>query len=118
MPPATAPEGRIGGTVTLAEGRAVTLSVPRTGEHLIRDWTKFRVGRIVYEAASPTRRSWVSVSRDERPALIAAEPDLFFLHRPSDQRCQWIDAWMGNLAEPEVREFRDRRVADGRCPGG
>ncbi len=35
--------------------------------------------------------------RDERPALIAAEPDRFFLHRASDQRFQWIDTWMGTL---------------------
>jgi hypothetical protein len=39
--------------VTLAEVRAVALSLPRTQEHLIRDWVKFRVGRIVYVAISP-----------------------------------------------------------------
>ncbi len=46
--------------VMLAEVRAVALSLPRTEEHLIRDWVKFRVGRIVYAAVSRTRRSWAS----------------------------------------------------------
>ncbi len=52
--------------------------------------------------------------RDERPALIAAEPGRFFLHRPSDQRYQWIDAWMENLGDGGDARVRDRRLADGR----
>jgi hypothetical protein len=92
--------------VTLADVRAVALSLPRTEERLIRDWVKFRVGRIVYAAVSPDETIMgFGFPRDERPALIAAEPDRFFLHRPSDQRYQWIDAWMENFAEPEMREF-------------
>lgn len=92
--------------VTLAKVRAVALSLPRTQEHLIRDWVKFRVGRIVYAAVSPDETIMgFGFPRDERPALIAAEPDRFFLHRPSDQRYQWIDTWMGTLGETEMREF-------------
>jgi hypothetical protein len=92
--------------VTLAEVRAVALSLPRTEEHLIRDWVKFRVGRIVYAAVSPDETIMgFGFPRDERPALIAAEPDRFFLHRPSDQRYQWIDAWMERFAAPEMREL-------------
>ena len=41
--------------VTVAEVRAVALSLPRTQEHLIRDWVKFRTGRIVYAAVSPDK---------------------------------------------------------------
>ncbi len=92
--------------VTLAGVRAVTLSLPRTEEHLIRDWVKFRVGRIVYAAVSPDETIiGFGFPRDERPALIAAEPDRFFLHRPGDQRYHWIDTWMGPLGEAEMREF-------------
>ena len=92
--------------VTLAEVRAVALALPRTEEHLIRDWVKFRVGRIVYAAVSPDETIMgFGFPRDERPALIAAEPDRFFLHRPSDQRYQWIDAWMESLAAPEMRNW-------------
>lgn len=92
--------------VTLAEVRAVALTLPRTEEHLIRDWVKFRVGRIVYAAVSPDETIMgFGFPRDERPALIAAEPDRFFLHRPSDQRFQWIDAWMETIGPAEMREF-------------
>lgn len=92
--------------VTLADVRAVALSLPRTDEHLIRDWVKFRVGRIVYAAVSPDETVMgFGFPRDERPALIAAEPDRFFLHRPGDQRYQWIDTWMETLGQAEMREF-------------
>ena len=91
--------------VTLAEVRAVALALPRTEEHLIRDWVKFRVGRIVYAAVSPDETIMGFGILDERPALIAAEPDLFFLHRPSDQRYQWIDAWTETISPAEMREF-------------
>ncbi len=92
--------------VTLAEVRAVAVSLPRTEEHLIREWVKFRVGPIVYAAVSPDETIMgFGFPRDERPALIAAEPDRFFLHRPSDQRYQWIDAWMGTIELAEMREF-------------
>jgi hypothetical protein len=92
--------------VTLAEVRAVALALPRTEEHLIRDWVKFRVGRIVYAAVSPDETIMgFGFPRDERPALIAAEPDRFFLHRASDQRYQWIDAWMETIGPEEMREF-------------
>ena len=46
--------------VTLAEVRAVALRLPCTEEHLIRDWVKFRVGRIVYAAVSPDETIRVS----------------------------------------------------------
>jgi hypothetical protein len=91
--------------VTLAEVRAVALSLPRTEEHLIRDWVKFRVGRIVYVTVSPDETIMgFGFPRDERPALIAAEPDRFFLHRASDQRYQWIDTRMESLGPAEMRE--------------
>jgi hypothetical protein len=92
--------------VTLDEVRAVALALPRTEEHVIRDWVKFRVGRIVYAAVSPDETIMgFGFPRDERPALIAAEPRRFFLHRPSDERYQWIDAWMEPLGPDEMREF-------------
>ena len=48
--PAQAAESGHGDT---GEVRAVALSLPRTEEHLIRDWVKFRIGRIVHAAVSP-----------------------------------------------------------------
>jgi hypothetical protein len=92
--------------ITAHDVRAVALSLPRTQEHLIRDFVKFRVGRIVYATISPDETILgFGFPREERAALIAAEPDRFFLHRPGDQRYQWIDAHMALLSPAEMREF-------------
>ena len=39
--------------ITAADVRGVARPLPRTEEHLIRDYTKFRVGKIVYASISP-----------------------------------------------------------------
>jgi hypothetical protein len=92
--------------VTVHDVRAWALALPRTEEHLIRDYVKFRVGRIVYAAVSPDETILgFGFPREERAALIAAEPDRFLLERPSDQRYNWIDARMAALTLAEAREF-------------
>src|SRR5260370_15082717 len=92
--------------ITAQDVRAVALSLPRTEEHLIRDHVKFRVGKIVYVAISPDETIMgFGFPREERAALIAAEPDRFFLDRPSDHRFNWIDARMALLDPAEMREF-------------
>jgi hypothetical protein len=92
--------------VTAQDVRAVALSLPRTEEHLIYDHVKFRVGKIVYVAITPDETIvGFAFPREERPALIAAEPDRFFVHRPSDARFNWIDTHMALLGPAEMREF-------------
>ncbi|HVB42137.1 MAG TPA: MmcQ/YjbR family DNA-binding protein [Streptosporangiaceae bacterium] len=92
--------------MTLPDVRAWALALPRTEEHLIRDYVKFRVGRIVYATVSPDETVLgFGFPREERAALIAAEPGKFFLERMSDQRYHWIDARMPALSPAEAREF-------------
>lgn len=92
--------------VTVQDVRALAVTLPRTEEHLIRDYVKFRVGRIVYAAVSPDETIMgFGFPREERAALIAAEPAKFLLERPSDQRYNWIDARMAMLDLAEMREF-------------
>jgi len=92
--------------VTVDDVRGWALALPRTEEHLIRDYVKFRVGRIVYATVSPDETIMgFGFPREERPALIAEEPDRFLLERPSDQRYNWIDARMAALTRDEAREF-------------
>jgi len=98
--------------VTVQDVRDVALSLPRTAEHLIHDRVKFRVGRIVYAALSRDEAILgFGFPREERAALIAAEPDRFLLERPSDARYQWIDARLDTLSRAEMREF----VTDAWC---
>lgn len=92
--------------VTLPEVRAWVMALPRTEEHLIRDYVKFRIGRIVYASVSPDETVMgFAFPREERAALIAAEPDRFLLERISDGRYNWIDARMETLGRAEAREF-------------
>ena len=92
--------------VTVYDVRAWALALPRTEEHLIRDYVKFRVGRIVYATVSPDETILgFGFPREERAALIAAEPGRFLLERLSDQRYNWIDARMATLSPEEAREF-------------
>jgi hypothetical protein len=92
--------------VTVHEVRAWAMALPRTEEHLIRDYVKFRVGRIVYATVSPDETILgVGYPREERAALIAAEPEKFFLERLSDQRYNWVDAHMAALGLAEAREL-------------
>jgi hypothetical protein len=92
--------------VTVHDVRACAMSLPRTTEHLIWDHVKFRVGKIVYATVSPDETIMgFAFPRDERAALIAAEPDRFLLARPSDQRFNWIDVRMATVGRAEMREF-------------
>lgn len=92
--------------VTVQDVRAVAMSLPRTEEHLIHDRVKFRVGRIVYAALSRDETILgFGFPREQRAALIAAEPDRFLLARASDARYQWIDVRMAMLSVAEMREF-------------
>lgn len=92
--------------VTVRDVRACALSLPRTEEHVIRDYVKFRVGRIVYAAVSPDETILgFGFPREQRAALIAAEPQRFLLERRSDERYNWIDARMATLSLAEAREF-------------
>jgi hypothetical protein len=92
--------------VTAQQVRDVALSLPRTEEHLIRDHIKFRVGKIVYVAISPDETVMgFGFAKEERAAMIAAEPDRFFLDRPSDARFNWIDVYLELVSPAEMREF-------------
>jgi hypothetical protein len=92
--------------ITAADVRAVALSLPRTAEHLIRDQVKFRVGKIVYASISPDELTMgFGFPKEQRAALIAAEPDKFAMPRLSDQRFHWVHARMAVLDPDEMREL-------------
>jgi len=92
--------------ISVRDVRRCALALPRTEEHLIRDYVKFRVGRIVYATVSPDETILgIGFPKEQRAALIAAEPHRFLLERVSDQRYNWIDAYMSALTPSEAREL-------------
>jgi hypothetical protein len=92
--------------VTIDDVRAWAMSLPRSSEHLIHHRVKFRVGKIVYAAVSQDETMMgVGFPKEERGALVAAEPAKFSLPRPSDMRFHWVHASMAELDVPEMREL-------------
>jgi hypothetical protein len=92
--------------VTVPDIRVWAMSLPRTEEHLIRDHIKFRVGKIVYVSVSPDETIMgFGFPREERGALIAAEPEKFSLPRTSDLRFNWVHARMVAIGRAEMQEL-------------
>ena len=101
-------DGRDGqdGVVIVDDVRALALTLPRTTEHLIHDRVKFRVGLIVYVAFSRDETSMgFGFPKELRAGLVAAEPDKFFLPRPSDMRYNWVEVRLAALDVEEMREL-------------
>ncbi len=84
----------------------MALSLPRTEEHLIRDYIKFRVGKIVYASISPDELTMgFGFPKEQRAALISSEPGKFAMPRLSDQRFHWVHGRMTALGPDEMREL-------------
>ncbi|MEU4222988.1 hypothetical protein AB0F17_01730 [Nonomuraea sp. NPDC026600] len=95
-----------GGVITVEDVRRLASTLPRSSEHLIRDRVKFRVGSIVYVAFSHDETLMgFGFPKEERAALVAAEPDKFQLPRESDMRFNWVVARMAAIDADEMREL-------------
>lgn len=91
---------------TVDDVRRVALSLPRTEERLVGERVKFRVGRLVYLSVSPDEQ-WLGFGfpREERAALIAAEPGKFHPPHRSDERYNWVRLWLPAVDPAELREL-------------
>lgn len=92
--------------VTVDDIRRLASTLPRSEEHLIRDRVKFRIGRIVYVAISRDETTMgCGFPKEERDAVIAAEPDKFLMPSVADQRFNWIEVRLGAVDLEEMREL-------------
>jgi hypothetical protein len=92
--------------ITVEDVRRITASLPRSYEVLVRDQVKFRVGRIVFVAFSRDETVMgVGFPKEERAAMVAAEPDKFMLPRNSDMRYNWIHVRLDAIELDELREL-------------
>ena len=96
----------VGDVITVEDVRRITASLPRSYEVVVRDHIKFRVGRIVFVAFSRDETVMgVGFPKEERAAMVAAEPDKFMLPRKSDMRYNWIHVRLDAIDLEEVREL-------------
>ena len=92
--------------VTLADVRSVAVTLPRSYEALVRGRVKFRVGRIVYLAASRDETLLgFAFPKEWRDALVETEPQKFMLPRPSDLRYNWVVVRLAAIDEQELQEL-------------
>ena len=92
--------------VTIDDARAISATLPRSYEAVVRDQVKFRVGRIVYAAFSRDETIMgFGFPRDEREALVASEPGKFLMPRASDLRYQWVCVRLDEIDVVELREL-------------
>ena len=92
--------------ITVDDVRRITASLPRAYEAVVRDQIKFRVGQIVFVAFSRDETVMgVGFPKEEREAMVAAEPDKFMLPRKSDMRYNWIHVRLDAIELDEVREL-------------
>lgn len=91
--------------VTIEDVRALATTLPRSTGVLVRDRVKFRVGKIVYLAFSRDETQMgFAFPKEEREALVAAEPDTFIMPAGGDLRYQWIEVRLAALDPTEMRE--------------
>jgi hypothetical protein len=92
--------------VTVEEIRELAMSLPRTEERVVRDRLTYRVGRLVYLTISADETSiGFAFPKEERAALVAAEPEKFHMPRKSDERYNWVRAWPAALDSAELAEL-------------
>jgi hypothetical protein len=92
--------------ITVDDVRRITANLPRSYEVVVRDQIKFRVGQIVFVAFSRDETVMgVGFPKEERAAMVDAEPDKFTLPRTSDMRYNWIHVRLDAIDLAEVREL-------------
>jgi hypothetical protein len=91
---------------TVDDVRELASGLPRSYEVLVRDRVKFRVGRIVYVAFSRDETVMeFAFPKEEREALVAAEPATFLMPRPSDLRYNWVGVRRGAITPAAAQEL-------------
>ena len=92
--------------VTIDDVREIASQLPRAYEVLVRDRVKFRVGRIVFVAFSRDEQIMgVGFPKEERAALVAAEPAKFLMPGQSDLRYQWVHVRLSAIDQAEMEEL-------------
>lgn len=92
--------------ITVDDVRRITATLPRSYEVVVGDRIKFRVGRLVFVGFSRDETVMgVGFPKEERAAMVAAEPDKFMLPRTTDMRYNWIHVRLDAIDLEELREL-------------
>ncbi|MCW2656695.1 MAG: hypothetical protein JWR06_888 [Jatrophihabitans sp.] len=90
----------------LDDVRRIALQLPRAYEAIVRDYVKFRVGRIVFASVSPDETLLgFGYPREQREALVAGNPGTFLMPVTSDLRYQWVRLRLAEIDPVELEEL-------------
>ncbi len=112
---------------TVEDVRLLARTLPRTEEALVHDRIKFRVRGLVYVAFSRDETLMgFAYPKEQRSALVMAEPMKFLMPEPPDERYNWVRARLTTLDDEEMAELVidawrmvvPKRVARDRLGGG
>jgi hypothetical protein len=86
--------------------RRIALELPRAYEAVVRDYVKFRVGRLVFASVSPDESLLgFGFPKDARESLVASDPETFLMPVASDLRYNWVRLRLARVDEPELRDL-------------
>ena len=91
---------------TLADVRALALTLPRTTEGAVRGRVKFYVGRIVYLAfARDETMMGFAFPKEWRDAALESEPEKFVRPKAGDLRYNWLVVRLAAIDGDEMAEL-------------
>jgi hypothetical protein len=92
--------------VTSDEARELARTLPRSTEVFVRGRIKFRVGSIVWLAFSrDCTEMGFAFPKEWRQALVASEPDKFFMPGHRDLKYNWVEARLAALDPEDMRDL-------------
>jgi hypothetical protein len=92
--------------VTVADVRLVAHTLPYTTEGFVRDYRKFRVGRIVYASVSPDEQLMgFGFPKEQRAGLVAGDPVRFAMPAAADLRYNWAVVRLARIDRVELAEL-------------
>jgi len=92
--------------VTLDDVLEYTKDFERSYVAVVRGRIKLRVKQIVYVAFSRDETMMgFGFPKEDRPALVASDPERFFMPKPTEMRFHWVETWLDRLEMDEMHEF-------------
>jgi hypothetical protein len=94
----------------LEDVRRIVAPLPRAYEAIVRDYVKFRVGRLVFASVSPDETLLgFAFPKEARESLVAGHPETFLMPVESDLRYNWVRLRLDRIDPDELAEV----VVDG-----
>ena len=92
--------------VTLDDVLEYTKDFERSYVAVVHGRIKLRVKQIVYVAFSRDETMMgFGFPKEDRPALVASDPERFFMPKPTEMRFHWVETRLDRLEMDEMHEF-------------